>query len=114
FGYDEALAGPITAPDAPGRDIALAVLGDRASSWRRASWLDGPGRADGPDAPRFLAGTWGADRHAALRQARVLVDVHRIPGTFVGIRLVLALAAGVAVVTEPMLDARPFAPGVTH
>ena len=117
FGYDVALAGAITPPDAPGRDIPLAVLGDRASSWRRASWLDGPGRADGPDAPdapRFLAGLWGEDRHAVLRRTRVLLDVHRIPGTFVGIRLVLALAAGVAVVTEPMLDARPFAPGATH
>ena len=44
----------------------------------------------------------------------MLVDVHRIAGTFIGVRLVLALAAGVAVVTEPMADPRPFVPGVTH
>jgi hypothetical protein len=41
----------------------------------------------------------------------VVLDVHRVPGNFIGLRLLLALAAGAAVVTEPMDDPHPFVPG---
>lgn len=42
------------------------------------------------------------------------LNVQRIAGNFIGVRLVLALAAGAAVVTEPMADPFPFVPGVHY
>lgn len=112
FGYHVALAGPLTAPDDGTRDLPLISLGARSGHLRRGRLLPAMGAGGAPVV--HLERAWGADRDALLRRGRVMVDVHRIPGTFVGIRLVLALAAGVAVVTEPMPDPRPFVTGVTH
>jgi hypothetical protein len=113
FGYHRALAGPLTAPDHGARDLPLVSLGARSGHLRRGRLLPALGAGGGAEVVH-LERAWGADRDALLRRGRVMVDVHRIPGTFVGIRLVLALAAGVAVVTEPMPDPRPFVNGVTH
>jgi hypothetical protein len=114
FGYHPALAGPLVGPESGARDVPLISLGASSRHLRRGRLLAALG-STGPDAPILhLDGVWGAERGAILHRARVMVDVHRIPGTFVGIRLVLALAAGVAVVTEPMPDPRPFVDGVTH
>ena len=60
---------------------------------------------------RVVEGVWGHDREVLLRRTRVVLDVHRIPGNFVGLRLLLSLAAGAALVTEPMTDPYPFMPG---
>ena len=57
---------------------------------------------------------WGSERAALLRRTRVVVDIHRIPGNFVGLRLLLTLAAGAVLVTEPMTDPWPFIPGVHY
>ena len=57
---------------------------------------------------------WGAERNALLRRTRVVVNAQRIPGTFIGTRLILALAAGAVVVTDPMTDPYPFVPGVHY
>lgn len=43
-----------------------------------------------------------------------MLDVHRVPGNFVGLRLLLALAAGAVLATEPLDDPRPFVPGVHY
>lgn len=114
FGYHEALAGPLTPPDIGVRSQPIMTLGAPSRHLRRGRLLAAIA-ADRTGPPvTVLAGLWGTERQSALRGSRVLLDVHRIPGTFIGIRLVLALAAGVAVVTEPMPDPRPFVAGVTH
>ena len=59
-----------------------------------------------------VEGEFGESPNALLRRTKVVLQVHRLPGTFIGIRLVLALAAGAVVVSEPMLEAHPFVPGV--
>ena len=48
-----------------------------------------------------------------LRRSRVVINVGRTPGNYVGVRLVLAIAAGAVVVSEPMTDPFPFIAG-TH
>jgi hypothetical protein len=113
-GYHETMAGALTGPEAGPRDVPLLSLGATSRHLRRGQLLERLA-ADRDGAPLVVAdGLWGTERSAVLRRSRVLLDVHRIPGSFIGVRLVLALAAGVAVVTEPMPDARPFVPGVTH
>jgi hypothetical protein len=57
---------------------------------------------------------YGVERGALLRQARVVVDVHRIPGNHPGFRWIVASAAGAAVVTEPLTSPEPLVPGVHY
>lgn len=114
FGYHEASAGPLVPAAADGRALDLVSLGATSRHLRRGGLLAALA-ADRAGVPlTVIDGVWGPQRDALLRRARVMVDIHRVPGTFVGIRLVLALAAGVAVVTEPMPDPHPFQAGVTH
>ena len=90
------------------------MLGSRASHTRRARRVDELRRAEAGSGLRIVEGVWGAERDALLRRTCVLVDVHRIPGNFIGLRLLLSLAAGAALVTEPMTDPWPFIPGVHY
>ena len=114
FGYHERHAGPLTAPLTGPRDVPLLMLGSRASHTRRARRVDELRRAEAGSGLRIVEGVWGAERDALLRRTCVLVDVHRIPGNFIGLRLLLSLAAGAALVTEPMTDPWPFIPGVHY
>lgn len=110
FGYAERLHGPLAAGG--DRDIQTLVLGSYwgARSHRRQRLVEAM-RAQGLPVA-VVEGNFGESRNRLLRRTRVVLHVHRIPGTFVGIRLVLALAAGAVVVSEPMLDPHPFVPGV--
>jgi hypothetical protein len=60
----------------------------------------------------LLDGVWGTERADLLRRSRVVVNVARVPGDFIGVRLVLVIAAGAVVVSEPMTDPFPFVAGV--
>lgn len=113
FGYHELHAGPLTPAIDGARDIGLLMLGTRATHTRRARQVDDLRRSGSGGGLTTAEGVWGSERAALLRRTRVLVDVHRIPGNFVGLRLLLSLAAGAALVTEPMTDPGPFIPG-TH
>lgn len=109
FGYAPAVAGTLADP-ASKRDVPVALLGRLAGPGRRSRAMR---RLDlGALSVVAVDGQWGPDRNAALRRSRVVLDVHRVPGSFVGYRLLLGLAAGAAVVTEPMADPHPFVPGV--
>jgi hypothetical protein len=88
------------------------MLGSRAGHTRRARQVDGLLRGETGRDLTIVQGVWGSERAALLRRTRVVVDVHRIPGNFVGLRLLLTLAAGAALVTEPMTDPWPFVPGI--
>jgi hypothetical protein len=112
FGYHERHAGPLTPIGAGPRDLGLVMLGSRAGHTRRARQVAGLLRSEAGRDLTVVEGVWGGERAALLRRTRVVVDVHRIPGNFVGLRLLLTLAAGAALVTEPMTDPWPFVPGV--
>jgi hypothetical protein len=112
FGYAAAVAGALTPADAGDRDIAIVCLArlDSSRADRRAvvrEWRDREPRLE------LIDGAWGSSRNDLLRRAKVVLNVSRAPGNFVGWRLVLALAAGAVVVSEPMTDSHPFIPG-TH
>ena len=114
FGYHERHAGPLTpAADWP-RDLRLLMLGSRAGHTRRARRVDGLLRSEAGRDLTIVEGVWGSERAALLRRTRVVVDIHRIPGNFVGLRLLLTLAAGAVLVTEPMTDPWPFIPDVHY
>jgi hypothetical protein len=115
YGYSAAVAGQITPPDRANRDLAFVTLGAPNSplASRRSvveRWLE-QSRAEEPRLT-VLDGVWGRERGDLLRRARVVLNVARIPGDFVGVRLVLAIAAGAVVVSEPMTDPFPFVAGV--
>jgi hypothetical protein len=115
FGYHPHLAGPMRAPASGHRDLGIAVLGSgwMSSRRRRGKQLAAiAGRLEPHQQPVVVDRSWGADRDALLGRSRVLLDIHRVPGNFTGIRLIIGLAAGLAVVTEPMDDPSPFVPGV--
>jgi hypothetical protein len=112
FGWEPSVHGRMTRADSD-RDLDLVSLAhyrDALLAARRTRKMQALVDAE----PRLVCaeGVWGAERNALLRRTRVLVNVQRVEGTFIGLRLVLALAAGVAVVTEPMADPYPFVPGV--
>lgn len=113
FGYAPAVAGTLTSPEATPRDLPLVFLGvtDPRIGWQRSviqRWRsEVPGLTVAQD-------VWGAERNSLLRRARVVLNVQRVPGNFIGTRLVLALAAGAVVVTDPMSDPHPFVPGVHY
>jgi hypothetical protein len=109
FGYEPSVHGEIASPDSQGRDLDIVSLGsaDPLTARGRADWLRGAASS-----AVIVRGVWGSERNAVLRRARVVVNAQRQPGSFIGFRLVLALAAGAVVVGEPMTDPYPFIPGV--
>ena len=113
FGYSAAAAGPITPPDQGARDLAYVSLGvvDSRLAGRRS--LVKVWQAEEPRLT-VLDGVWGEERGDLLRRSRVVLHVGRTPGNFIGVRLVLALAAGAVVVSEPMTDPFPFVAGVHY
>lgn len=117
FGYQRAEAGPLVAPGAEERDIAVAVIGRglHGRSSRRARILAQLVPAIERLGPVVLAdGVWGADRDAVLRRTRIVLDVQNAVGNFGGLRFLTALAAGALLVTDTLDDPFPFEPGVDH
>jgi hypothetical protein len=112
FGYHPAFAGPLTAA-VTSRDLDVVTLGSgmgwasrRSTAVRR--FVAGLG---GRWTTAIRSDVWGPERDALLRDSRAVLDVHRVPGNFIGLRLLLTLAAGAVLVTEPMDDPHPFVPG---
>ncbi len=117
FGYDAASSGPIVPPNHDGRDIAIAAVGSgiaerRLRRGRLLASLEPAVRDLGPLI--HLEGVWGPERDALLARTRVVLDVHRIPGNFTGLRFLTTLAAGAVLVTEPLDDPHPFVAGEDH
>jgi len=57
---------------------------------------------------------WGSERQRLLRRTRVALNVNQVPGNFIGIRALLASAAGAICVTDPVAAPEPFIPGVHY
>lgn len=114
FGYHETLCGPITAPDRCLRDLPVVFIGSLATSgFRRARVLEAVEGTGLFPLHVVHGGVLGSARHALLRRARVVLDIHRAPGNMAAIRWLHATAAGAVLVTEPFEDARPLVPD-TH
>lgn len=113
WGYAAAVAGEILPPGLGDRDLAVVSLGrtDAWVAWRRRELAR---LVVSEPQLTVVENVWGPERNALLRRSRVVLNVQRVPGNFVGLRLLLALAAGAVVVTEPMTDPYPFAPGVHY
>ncbi|MFL5679372.1 MAG: glycosyltransferase [Chloroflexota bacterium] len=117
FGYHRVVAGDPVAPSAD-RDIDLLILATATTGvpTRRAR-ITADTLAALDASIRVVVvedGLWGATRTAMLRRARIVLNVHRVPGNFTGIRTMLAAAAGAVVVSEPVTDPLPFTPGVHY
>ncbi len=110
FGYSAATAGPLTPPDRGPRDLEVVSLGRLHSRMaRRRSVIDG-WRAEEANVT-VLEGVWAEERGALLRRSGVVLNVARTPGEFAGVRFILAIAAGAAVVSDPVNDPFPFVAG---
>jgi glycosyl transferase family 1 len=115
FGYHERFAGPLVPPTVP-RELDVVSLGT-GFDWpsRRARGTRSTLERLGPGVKVANPGrVWGEERRALLSSARVMLDVHRVPGNFGGLRILLALAAGAVLATELLDDPRPFVPGVHY
>lgn len=117
FGYHPAQAGSLAPTDGVDRDIAVATLasGIGAHHLRRGRLFESIRPAlESLGRVVTLEGVWGPERDAVLRRTRILLDIHRIPGNFTGLRFLTAFAAGAVLVTEPFDDAYPFVSGHDH
>jgi hypothetical protein len=116
YGYHEAYAGALVSGGE--RPIQALVLGHLVGRYGRRQRLmtlvDRQLRERGITLEPFPSGTYGAKRNERLRQTRVVVDIHRMPGNFPGFRFIVASAAGSALVTEPLTRPEPLVPGVHY
>lgn len=117
YGYHPALAGPLAVTEGADRDISVAFVGSalNARHLRRGRVfeailpaLESLGRV------AVLDGVWGLERDALLRRSKVILDIHRIPGNFAGLRFLTAFASGAVLITEPLNDPHPFVSGRDH
>jgi hypothetical protein len=118
FGYHEAYAGPLADPAAgPERDIAVLTLANISRLARRyrltAAITEELGRSQ-IELVRVADHTYGAERRAILERTRVVLDVHRLPGSHPWFRFVLSAAAGAAMISEPIARPAPLIPGVHY
>jgi hypothetical protein len=116
YGYHAAFAGTPCDPGSGTRDIDVLFLGTAATGvpTRRARIAAQVFTELGVSVRTVIVedGLWGAKRTALLQRAKVVLNVHRAPGNFEGIRSILAAAAGALVVSEPVDDPHPFVPGI--
>jgi hypothetical protein len=117
YGYHESYAGPLdkTGSARPIGALLLAHLVGRYGRRQRVvEQLERNFDARQIPLTKVISGTYGAERGALLRQARVVIDVHRVPGNHPGFRWIVASAAGAALVTEPLAYPEPLVPGVHY
>jgi len=117
YGYHPLTTGPLADADVRGRDVPVLLLGTELKArTRRSAVIRSLEQALPPSVPLLTIGEglYGEDRARLLRRTRVVLDVHRVPGSFTGLRVIMAAAAGAVLVTEPFEGPTPFAPGVHH
>lgn len=116
FGYHPTLAGPLVDPAEGDRDIdVLAVGRDARGVPTRRARIVGAFEQAAIGRLRVVSvegGLYGDERAALLRRAKVVLDVHRTPGNYAGLRWLLAGAAGAVVLSEPMATPEPYIPGL--
>jgi hypothetical protein len=116
FGYHAAFAGQLRTPaekSVPIISLAHSV-GKVGRRQRLLSMIEANLAQAGIPLARISADTYGDRRNALLDPARIVVDVHRLPGNHPGFRFIVATAAGAALVSEPLASPAPLVPGVHY
>ena len=116
FGYHPAYAGPLANPQAP-RDIEVLSMANVDRKARRHRLLGDIGpdlRRSNIDLVQLPDHTYGDPRRRVLERARVVLDVHRLPGIHPLFRFILSAAAGAAMISEPLDHPEPLVPGVHY
>lgn len=109
WGYDASLGSDLGLE----RDVPVLFLGALDTPRRRRLVA----RLRRAGVPVSTAGSWsdpacwGEERTRLLNRTRILLDLHRRPGTLSGLRQVLGMANGALVVGEPIRRPEPFVPG---
>jgi len=116
YGYHASFAGPLTsAGDRPIGAVLLAhLVGQYGRRQRVVESLERRFDERHIGLIKVTSGMYGPERGALLRQARVVVDVHRIPGNHPGFRWIVAAAAGAVLISEPLSAPQPLVPGVHY
>lgn len=107
YGYHERIGGPFHSLGE--RDTQVLVLAHMVGG-RRPRLLAGIETRlanHGIEVERVSAGIYGPERTRLMRRARVVLDIHRMPGNWPGFRFMVAAAAGAALVTEPLRNPPP-------
>ena len=115
-GYHAAYAGDLAAPGAE-RDVdvlSMANVDQIARRYRLLAEIEATLRRSGVELAQLKQHTYGVARRQALERARVVLDVHRVPGSHPLYRFILAAAAGAALVSEPLERPEPLVPGVHY
>jgi len=116
FGYHAAYAGALAAPEIE-RDIdvlSLASVDRVARRQRLMPDIEAMLGRSGVVLVQVERHTYGASRTQVLRRSKVVLDVHRVPGSHPLYRFILAAAAGAAMVSEPLGQPEPLVPGVHY
>lgn len=116
FGYHTAFAGPLDATDERPIDILLLArfIGRYGRRQRIVGELERHLEDRGLRLVKVTHGSYGARRRDLLRRARVVVDIHRMPGNHPGFRFLVAAAAGAVLLSEPLHRPEPLEPGVHY
>jgi hypothetical protein len=116
FGYHAAYAGTLTAVGSD-RDIpvlSLASVDPVARRQRMLPEIEAMLGRSGAALAHVERHTYGAARTDLLRRSKIVLDVHRVPGSHPLYRFILAAAAGAALVSEPLDQPEPLVPGVHY
>ena len=116
FGYHPAYAGALAAPQIE-RDIDVLSLAsvDRVARRQRVMTdIEAMLGRSGVALAQVERHTYGASRTQVLRRSKVVLDIHRVPGSHPLYRFILAAAAGAAMVSEPLDQPEPLVPGVHY
>lgn len=95
------------------RDLDVLFLGDLRVGRRRRvlSKLRRQGVPVEACGDWFRPEFWGDDRTKLLNRAKIFLNIHRFPGEFSGLRMILGMANGSLVISEPMYRPEPFLEG---
>jgi glycosyl transferase family 1 len=116
FGYHPGYAGPLADPSS-GREVDVLTMANISPLARRHRLIAAIGadlRTAGIELFRMPDHTYGAQRRQLLDRARVVIDVHRLPGSHPLFRFILSAAAGAAMISEPLARPEPLVPGVHY
>lgn len=111
LGYDPAKHGEDRGME---RDIDVLFLGQLLRHRKKLiARLNSAGVAVRGEGSWFSGPTWGEGRTLLLNRTKILLNLSRFAGEFAGLRLILGMANGAMVVSEPIHLPEPFIPG-TH
>jgi hypothetical protein len=108
FGYEPGLGKDLGLE----RDIDVLMLGELCARRRRAlRYLRARGVQIAPVGSWTDPALWGESRTRLMNRVRIDLNLSRTPGSFPGLRFLIALANGALPISEPLVDPTPFVGG---